>query len=160
MRIRGIQIEDFVNYKQPSMFIATCFCDWKCCKSHPEICQNAALAQAPVIHFSKQQFLYLYRNNDITSALVFGGLEPILQFEEVLEIIDHFRTHDEHCPIIIYSGYEEEEIAQEIQYLSAYDNTILKVGRYIPNRKTRYDPILGVTLSSDNQYAIEVGEKR
>ena len=31
MRVKGIIEEDFVNYKVPSMFINTCFCDFKCC---------------------------------------------------------------------------------------------------------------------------------
>ena len=31
MKIRGIETEDFINYKYPSMFIAIGNCDWKCC---------------------------------------------------------------------------------------------------------------------------------
>ena len=32
MIIKGIIDEDFVNYKKPSMFLGTCFCDLKCCR--------------------------------------------------------------------------------------------------------------------------------
>ena len=31
MRVKNIIEEDIVNYKETSMFISTCFCDWKCC---------------------------------------------------------------------------------------------------------------------------------
>ena len=33
---------------------------------------------------------------------------------------------------------------------------IIKWGRYIPNRPSRYDEILGVTLASDNQYGKQI----
>ena len=29
MNLKGVKLEDFVNYKKPSMFLITCFCDWK-----------------------------------------------------------------------------------------------------------------------------------
>ena len=32
MRVKGIVEEDFINYKVSSMFINTCFCDFKCCE--------------------------------------------------------------------------------------------------------------------------------
>ena len=49
MRVKGIIEEDFTNFKLPSMFINTCFCDFKCCTESNlgiEVCQNAPLAQA------------------------------------------------------------------------------------------------------------------
>ena len=39
--------------------------------------------------------------------------------------------------------------------LKKYSNIIIKFGRFIPNQKPHYDPVLGVELASDNQY----GEK-
>ena len=33
---------------------------------------------------------------------------------------------------------------------------IIKFGRFIPNRPSRYDEVLGVTLASDNQFAMRV----
>ena len=32
-------------------------------------------------------------------------------------------------------------------------NIIIKFGRFIPNRPSRYDEVLGVELASDNQFA-------
>ena len=39
--------------------------------------------------------------------------------------------------------------------LKKYKNIIMKFGRYIPNKKKHYDPVLGVYLASNNQF----GEK-
>ena len=49
MKIKGLEIEDFVNYKYPSMFVALGTCDWKCCIEggfDTSICHNSALACA------------------------------------------------------------------------------------------------------------------
>ena len=49
MKIKGIEVEDFVNYKYPSMFIAIGSCDWKCCIEGGfdiSICHNSPLAHA------------------------------------------------------------------------------------------------------------------
>lgn len=37
--------------------------------------------------------------------------------------------------------------------LKKYKNIIVKFGRYIPNQKKHFDPVLGVELASDNQHA-------
>jgi len=48
MRIKNILDEDIVNYKKISMFIATCVCDWKCCRELGKdicMCQNSPTAK-------------------------------------------------------------------------------------------------------------------
>ena len=40
-----------------------------------------------------------------------------------------------------------------LTYLKKYDNIIIKFGRYLTNQKSKFEPLLGVTLVSDNQYA-------
>lgn len=37
--------------------------------------------------------------------------------------------------------------------LKSYKNIIIKFGRYVSGQKQHFDDILGVYLSSDNQYA-------
>lgn len=61
-------------------------------------------------------------------------------------------------PIIIYTGYNRDEIN-----FSTYDylfninkNIIIKFGRYVPNMEKRYDNLLGVELASKNQYAMTI----
>lgn len=156
MRVKSILPEDFINYKLPSMFIATCFCDYKCCLEQnldQSICQNSSLAQSETRHIDDEVILHQFQTNPITKVVVLGGLEPFLQFEEVLNLIKLFRNQGENCPFVIYTGYYPPEIENQLQRLKHYSNIIVKFGRYIPNRPNHLDPILGVTLASDNQYA-------
>ena len=86
--------EDFVNYKIPSMFIATCQCDWKCCRDAGQdvsMCQNAVTAKQPDIVLPDDEIFRRYISNPITRAVVIGGLEPMLQADEVFELICYFR---------------------------------------------------------------------
>ena len=79
--------------------------------------------------------------NDLTSAIVFGGLEWMDQFLELLECIEAFRekTMDD---IIVYTGYDKTEIEEKIILLKKYSNIIVKFGRFIPNQKPHYDKVL------------------
>lgn len=158
MRIKFIKPEDFVNYRKCSMFIGTCFCDWKCCKELNiplSICQNNAWSSNPIIDMANETIISSYVANDITEAIVIGGLEPMLQFDELYEFIDSLRkvTDDD---VVIYTGYYPHEITDKTEKLSKLKNIIIKFGRYIPNRPSRYDDILGVRLASDNQYAEKI----
>lgn len=155
MRLKGVKLEDFVNYKKPSMFLITCFCDWKCCTEITmdiSICQNMPIAKEEIKDISNETLYNFYNRSEISKSIVIGGLEPFLQFQELYEFIKYFRerTNDD---IVIYTGYYKEEIEEFIKTLSSFDNIIIKYGRYIPNRPSRYDEVLGITLASDNQYA-------
>jgi hypothetical protein len=77
-------------------------------------------------------------------------------FDELLEFINEFRkvSNDD---IVIYSGYNEDEIYNKTYLLSKYKNIIVKFGRFIPNQEKHYDEILGVELASPNQYAKILG---
>ena len=159
MRIKGLQDEDFTNYKKVSMFIGTSICDWKCCNEQcldKTICQNSSLANSKTIDIPTDEIFRRYVNNLITKSVVIGGLEPMLQFSEVLELIDTFRNNNCDDDIVIYTGYYREEIADKIPLLSKYKNIIIKYGRYIPNQEKHYDEVLGIYLASDNQYAEKI----
>ena len=158
MRIKDVKVEDFLNYKKPSLFIITSICDWKCCREcHiPEsVCQNNPLVKNPTVDINDNKIIKLYLENDIVKAVVFGGLEPMLQFQELVSFIDKFRKVSED-DIVIYTGYYKNKIKKEVEILKKYKNIIIKFGRYIPNRKSKYDEVLGVTLASDNQYAEKI----
>ena len=58
--------------------------------------------------------------------------------------------------IVIYTGYNLNEIEDKVNILKNYKNIIIKFGRFIPNNKIHYDEILGVYLASDNQYALKI----
>lgn len=156
MKIKNIKYEDFIQYKKCSMFIGTCFCDWKCCReAQCDICQNLPLAKSPTIDMDDNKIVQSYLTNPLTEAIVFGGLEPMDQFDELLALIKLFRkyTNDD---IIIYTGYYKEEISEKIFELQKRSNIIVKFGRFKPNANHIYDKILGVELSSDNQWAEKI----
>lgn len=158
MELRTLVDEDFIQYKKPSMFIGTCYCDWKCCKENNfdvSICQNNSLTKEPIKHIPNINIIGRYLNNILTSAVVLGGLEPMNQFNDIYNFIVDFRFY---CndDIVIYTGYTEEEIKNYISKLKKFENIIIKFGRYIPNQEKHYDKILGISLASDNQYAKKI----
>ena len=73
----------------------------------------------------------------------------------MLELIKAFRAKI-NDPIIIYTGYKEDELYEQIDGLKAFSNIIIKFGRFIPNDESRYDEVLGVQLASKNQYAKQI----
>ena len=153
MIIKGLKDEDFVNYKEPSMFIAFPSCTWKCEKEcGKKVCQNSALATSPNIEIEPQAIVERYMDNPITKAFVLGGLEPLDSWWDLVDLIEAIRneTSDD---IVIYTGYEKEEMEKPIQYLSTYSDIVIKFGRFIPSQESHYDEVLGVHLASDNQYA-------
>ena len=157
IRIKNLVEEDFVNYKIPSMFIGTISCNGKCCieANIPiSVCQNDAWRSCNVINVSCNTICERYLENPLSKAIVFGGLEPFEEFEDILVFIHSLRV-DYNCndDIVIYTGYNKDEIVDQISTLKQYENIIIKFGRFIPNSNSRYDEVLGVTLASDNQYA-------
>ena len=120
------------------MLICGCKCTWKCGK---ELCQNSQLALSPIKEIEVQKIVEEYLKNDLTSAIVFGGLEWMDQFLELLECIEAFRekTDDD---IVIYTGYDKNEIEEHIITLKKFKNIIVKFGRFIPNQKPHFDKVL------------------
>lgn len=157
MIIKGLADEDFVNFKTPCMFIITAKCDFKCeTENGIKCCQNSSLVKSPDINVSADEIFHRYINNPITHAIVVGGLEPMLQFDELLELIGKFRSSGCSDPFVIYTGYYPHEIGDQITQLSEQPNIIVKYGRFIPDQPSHIDPILGVKLASDNQYAEQI----
>lgn len=154
MRVRQIIDEDFVNYKESSMFIVFSTCTWKCEKECgiKGMCQNTQLANTSEIDCDDEQLIQRYLDNPITKAIVFGGLEPFDRFDEMFEFIKKFRNVN-NSTIVIYTGYYEDEIVDKIDLLKQFSNIIVKFGRFIPNQQPHYDEVLCVYLASDNQYA-------
>ena len=153
MEIKNLVDEDFVNYKYPSMFIGMPTCSFKCDKECGQpICQNSALAAAPSIEMDNKEIIERYVSNPITEAIVFGGLEPFDDFNEIYTFIADFRQYRKD-DIVIYTGYYPDEISSYLDRLSVFENIIIKFGRFIPNKSHRFDELLGVQLSSDNQWS-------
>lgn len=158
MKVKGLIDEDFVNYKKPAMVIEFPYCTFKCDKECGQsVCQNSALAHEPNITINYDELLTRYINNPITKAIVMQGLEPFDSFSDVMNLILWLRVKYK-CldDIVIYTGYNKEEISWLIEYIKQYKNIIIKYGRYIPNQNPHFDSVLGVKLSSDNQYAEKI----
>ena len=153
MKVIDIIEEDFVNYKKPCMTIMMPHCTFKCDKEcGKQVCQNSDLASAKKINIPTKLIIEKYLKNSISEAIVFQGLEPFDSFSQVFNFIKKFRevSNDD---IIIYTGYNKEEIKWFLTFFKNFDNIIIKYGRFIPGQEKHYDEILGVYLASDNQYA-------
>ena len=161
MLIKSFKDEDFVNYKKPSMFIISPTCSFKCDKENGCLmCQNSQLAHEPTHSIDTRLMVKRYVTNPITSAVVFGGLEPFDTAEDIYEFVRIFRTdYWNKDDIVIYTGYEEWELMSNVYYekILGYGNIIIKYGRFRPNQTPHYDEVLGVNLASDNQYAKRYG---
>jgi pyruvate-formate lyase-activating enzyme len=158
IRLKLIVDENFQDYKKPSMLLATCKCDWKCLKEQEldlSICQNSELIKQKNIDIPIHVIIDRYINNPITKAIIIAGLEPILQFDELIEFIKEFREASDD-DIIIFTGYYPEEISNQINELVGFKNIIVKFGRYKHNSNKKYDQILGVWLISDNQFTLKI----
>ena len=156
IKIRGLIEEDFVNYKKPSIYIAFPYCTFKCDKECGySVCQNSSLVtNSEIINIDEQKIVNRYIDNPITTSIVISGLEPFDSYQDLFILIKAFRekTLDD---IIIYTGYNKNEIENSIEELKQFKNIIIKFGRFIPNQEKHYDEVLQVTLASPNQY----GEK-
>lgn len=159
MQVKTIMDESFQDYKLPSMMIATCMCDWKCCSEQGvsnSICQNSIISKQQNIEVSVDEIFSRYISNPITQAIVIGGLEPFLQFEEVYDLIKYFRENNCNNDFVIYTGYYINEIRDKVEKLKGFKNIILKTGRYILDSESRYDNVLGIKLASNNQFGIKI----
>lgn len=164
MLIKNLLDEDFVNYSKPSMFIGFNSCTFKCDKECGKpVCQNSELAKAPSIEVDPTDLVHRFYNNPITEAVVLGGLEPFDTFDDLLLLIFLFQMgafieYKSYPDIVIYTGYYPEEIKDKIKELQEavapeLMKVIIKFGRFMPDKPHRYDELLGVELSSNNQYA-------
>ena len=111
-----------------------------------ELCQNSPLAKTPTKEIDVEKIVDNYLKNDLTEAIVFGGLEWMDQFLALIVCIEAFRkkTNDD---IIVYTGYDKEEIPEHLMMLKKYKNIIVKFGRFIPNQKTHFDKVLRSFIS-------------
>lgn len=155
MKVKGIVFEDFVNYKFPCMTLEMPYCSFKC--DHEcgmPVCQNSALALAPIKEYANTSIIKAYRDNPISKAICFQGLEPFDSFQDMFDFISVFRElYSATDDIVIYTGYNQDEIENELLQLKQFSNIIVKFGRYVPQSESVYDSVLGVKLASSNQYA-------
>lgn len=155
MKIIDYKDLDCVNYKLLSMYIIMPTCSFKCDKECGRpVCQNSELAHMPSKEISVLELIDIFDANPLTEAIVFGGLEPLDSSTSLLSFVMSFRYNHPH-PIVIYTGYTEEEVKKKFEWITLYENMVVKFGRYIPDQPSHFDRVLGVKLASPNQYAKE-----
>ena len=158
MKLKGIIDYDCTNYKEPVLTLEFPYCDFKCDKLNGcQVCQNSSLIKEPTIEISLKTIWELYKQNPLTKGFCLQGLEPLDSIDDVLNFIKYIRGNN-FCndPIIIYTGYDKEEVTKFIYQITNFDNIIIKWGRFIKGQNLHYDRILGVNLASDNQYAEKI----
>lgn len=154
MVLKGVVDQDFVQYKKPCMTLMFPRCSFKCeIECGERVCQNSALAQVRDIEVDTYAIAKRFLDNLMVNVLVCGGLEPFDSGKDLNRLISLLRFCECDDDIVIYTGYTEEEIKEKFSWIYGHKNIIIKFGRFIPNSPHIYDEILGVELSSDNQYA-------
>lgn len=149
MKLSQVIIEDYVQYKLPSLFLGTSQCFRNC----PN-CQNKELREKS-LDIPNSKIIEGYMINPLTKAIVLGGLDPMDTFDEVRCFYAEFRSLS-NDPLVIYTGYAEHEIEDKINVLKSLGGKIvIKFGHYIEGHIPHWDEVLGVRLASDNQYAKE-----
>lgn len=160
MQYKNIMFDDVVNYKKTSMFIGTCFCDWKCCKEIGAdicLCQNSSAYCLKIKEIDNEKLVRKYLKLGTMQALVLGGFEPFWNnsWDETLAFLKCFRSYTQD-DIVIYTGYNEDEVADKIGQVKGLGNVVVKFGRYRPGQKPHRDEVLGVNLANDEQYAMRI----
>ena len=155
MLLKNIIAEDFTNYYKTSMFLIFPYCSFKCDKEcGKKICQNGPLVKQPNIEITTDKVIKQYLDNPISHAIVCGGLEPLDSFNDLVEFIIKLRfIYKCEDDVVIYTGFNRDEVLDKINILKQFNNIIVKFGRYIPDQKPHIDPILKIYLASDNQFA-------
>ena len=161
MLLKTLVEERFDDYKYPALYIGCVSCNGKCAiegRFPISVCINDVWHKASNIFVDDDVIIEKYLKNSITSAIVFGLLEPMEQFEEIYTFIEKLRTkYNCNDDVVIYTGYTEKECSDAgwVQKLCVFNNIVIKFGRFVPNQASHYDKVLGVNLASDNQYAIK-----
>lgn len=149
----------FSDFNLISIYCATTRCNGKCKKDNPiVVCQNEEIREKldEYKEYSGYEIYNIAKENKFCEAILFSGLDPLDDFENLITVIKEIRELNKNYPIAIYTGYTEDEIKEKIDMLRLYSPIYLKVGRYIPNRNSIVDKVTGVKLISDNQYFIKL----
>ena len=120
-----------------------------------EICQNNHLSSTQTQEISIKDLIKDFNKNKLQDCVIFAGLEPMLQFDEIINFIKEFRKTNKE-DIVIYTGYNENEVQDKIEILKQFKDIYVKFGRYMQGLPKVFDNVLKVELISNNQYAVKI----
>ena len=122
MKLKGIIDCDFTNYKEPVLTLEFPTCTFKCDKLNGcQVCQNSVLVHEPDIEISFDKIWKLYEQNPLTKGFCFQGLEPLDSVNDLLSFIYFIRKSKENNDtIIIYTGYNKEEVTKFIYQITLF----------------------------------------
>ena len=143
MTIKNFIIEDFNSYQYPTATIILPIGD-------PD--------ENPIFPMPDDGMIELFVYNDKTRALVVKNFTSLnfSSFDEVIEILRKLRVEykQKDSLFIVYTDFNKEDIQNELLRLKSYVGpVIVKFGKYDPTLPPKMDSVLGIMLSSSNQYA-------
>jgi uncharacterized radical SAM superfamily protein len=139
--------ETFVDYKKTGLYVSGSRCDLKC-----KECFNENLKHSPTIKINPIQFVEDYIiKNQVIESVIFSGLNWFDKFEDLIQLVNCIRVKSD-IDIVIYTGYKESEVLNEIDMLKENKNIIVKFGRFIPNQEPIWDELGGIYLANKGQY--------
>jgi len=154
----------FSDYKKTSLYFTVGLtCNFKCMKdigttkedSVEYNCHNVELTKNEPTEYAESDIKDMCKSNPFIEAFVMGGLEPFDDIVNTISLIACIREFSD-MDIVIYTGYNKNEVVDKINKLSDFKNIIVKFGRFVPNSTPIYDDVLGVYLASENQYAEKI----
>lgn len=151
-----VKTDDTTDYGKTSLLLVTPKCSGKC----GEKCQNYYLIKnSSPKQYSVSDIVNLYNSLDTHEAVVFAGLEPFDTFDETKAIVKAFLENNKRIDIVIYTGYNYQDIADKVDQLvsnvhSVGKTIIIKFGPYDPQNypKSWHSDLLNIDLATSNQY--------
>ena len=143
MTIKDLIIEDFNSYMYPTTTV---------------IIPSGNPDENPIFPMPDNGIVELFTYNDKTKALVVKNLTPLnfSSFDEIIELLRVLRVEYKQTNnvFILYTDYDKKDIEDKLLALKSYVGpVIVKFGQYDPTYPPKMDSVLGIMLSSSNQYA-------
>lgn len=154
VRLGGTPKLVFNDYKKTGLYIPIGVnCTGKCWREQgltSDICQNWDMNNVYETYTIKD-ILEIYDKNPFLEAFIMTGMEAFDNFEEMLNLIKVIRSYKNE-EIVIFTGYNPNELKDEINILKKFKDIIIKFGRYERDLKPKKDEVGGVTLVTSNQF--------
>ena len=143
MIIKDFIAEDFNSYMYPTATV---------------ILPSGDPDDNPVFPMPDKGIIELFVYNEKTKALVIKNLTPLnfSYFDEIIELLRKLRVEykQKNSLFILYTDYDKQDIQDKLLALRSYVGpVIVKFGKYDPTFPPKMDSVLGIMLSSSNQYA-------